>query len=286
MPDPVIPPNDPGAVTPWTSHASITGLDAEMNGYIANRGWDKLGPEAAAFEAAKAHREASRSLGIDPSRIVRLPENLADSAAMRAVWERFGAPKEAGEYKFEGLPEGLAPELTTRLTDGLRTLAHELGMPAEWAGKVAQFVTGQFKGEADAATTIRQGAETKSAEALKSLWGANMDANQLVAKNAAAFVAGKMGERGAALGSALTEFEGKVGSETIMEMFRLIGVALGEDKHVRDPSGQGDGAMTRDQAVAKRAELENDKAWADRYRKGDTQAREQLGALLRIITAD
>ncbi len=82
---------------PWTDN-----LSDEERGYYANKGWDKLAPEAAAAQIGKSYRELERMPRPEPP------------------------PR---EYTFEGLknPDGSAPEPETLAM--VRTLATKLKLP-------------------------------------------------------------------------------------------------------------------------------------------------------------
>ena len=100
---------------------------------------------------------------------------------------------------------------------------------------------------------------------------------QFVAKQAAAKL-GVTPEQVAAL-------EQTVGYAKVMEMFRDIGTKIGEAKFVSSTGPTG-GIMTREQAVAKRAELMGDTNWAKRYLDGGAPEAREMNALLVLIAGD
>lgn len=119
---------------PWTD-----GLTAEEIGHAQTRGWDKLDPEAAAREGVKAHRSAHVKLGIEPDRVLRIPDK-DDAAGWGNVHKALGVPETADKYTFDGvddatktvlqatahalrLPPGVAPKLLEQYTNWNKTVS-------------------------------------------------------------------------------------------------------------------------------------------------------------------
>jgi len=128
-------------------------LADDERGYIANKGWDKLTPEAAAGQIVKSYRELERMR----------PEP---------------APK---EYTFEGLknPDGSAPD--TKVLDRVRSLATELKLPATSANLLATRELADRAAAASTAETETAARIAASEAALKTTWGAEYDAKVAVA---------------------------------------------------------------------------------------------------------
>ena len=84
----------------------------------------------------------------------------------------------------------------------------------------------------------------------------------------------------------MASLEGVIGYDKIMEMFRSIGEKIGEDKFIKSgaPGNQG-GPMTREQAVAKKADLMSDPVWKAAYLNGDQQKLREMLALNTIISS-
>jgi hypothetical protein len=75
-----------------------------------------------------------------------------------------------------------------------------------------------------------------------------------------------------------------VGYAATMEMFRNIGTKIGEDKFVlRRISRTCGNAMTREQAVDRKASLMNDKVWVKAYLAGDAEKAAEMTALNTMI---
>jgi hypothetical protein len=124
----------------------------------------------------------------------------------------------------------------------------------------------------DAADAASKLAESQAA--LHKNWGPNFEVYRIIAQQAAK-----------ALGvapDAVSALEHVVGYEKVMDMFRAIGSKIGEDKFFTGNSGSPN-VMTREMAVARRAELLADKDWSKRYSDGGKRELNELMALQKII---
>jgi hypothetical protein len=261
------------AEKPW-----YEGAAAEDIGYLQNRGWDKVDAKTAAFNAAKAHREAEKLIGAPADKMVRLPADPNDVEGWRGVRLKLGMPQTEAGYadslKVVKHADGsdLKPEEVTAwskkaFTLGLRpadalTLVSESIKEADSAGAAgATEAAGKLAAE-----------KTKLAEN----WGTNYEANMFVAKQAA----GKLGvtpEEVAAL-------EKVVGYSRVMEMFRNVGTKIGEDKFVQThlPNG-GNVPMTREAALDRKSALMADQVWVKAYLAGDATKAAEMTALNTMI---
>ncbi len=258
---------------PW--YTGVEGVDAELTGHFQNRGWDKLAPPAVAVAAAKAHREAEKLIGVPATRLLRLPEDMANADGMKEVWSRLGKPADAKDYDLTTVKRGNAP-LDEKTQDFLRSVAFSTNLSKDGALRLAQEFA-KFNDGLDSSSAADRAAAlaTEKAE-LKKNWGANEAANNLVAAGAAKAL-GVSPEHLAAL-------ENVIGYAKVMEMFRTIGTKIGEDKFVTAPGGGSPGVMTRDGAVAKKAELMRDTAWTKRYLDGGREEVREMTALNTIIS--
>src|ERR1700688_303922 len=256
------------ATTSWT-----TALDAETQGYLSNRGWDKLTPAEAAANAAKAHREAERFVGAPSDKLVRLADPT-NPAGYRAMWGRLGAPGEAAKYDLSNAKtatgEGLDPALVTRL----QTAFDEANVPLSAAQQVAQSLA-KYRDETTAASVAEAAAldATNKADLARS-WGPNADNNLFVAKKAA--------EKLGVTPEVVQGLEKLQGYAKTMEMFRQIGEQMGEARFITNttPGGVNTGAFTREGATEKLNELKSDTAWTARYLAGGQAEARQMQALI------
>jgi len=257
--------------------AWLTGADAEIVGHIQNKGWDKLTPDAAAREIAKAHREAERHIGVPADQILRVPKDASDEAGWNAVFSRLGKPAAATDYDLSAVKFGDGTDLSDDFRDFAQKTAHALNLPKDQgtrlAAEIAKFIDGASS--ADAANA-EAALATEKAELAKD-WGNNHEANLFIAKQAAA----KLG----VTPEAVAALEKQIGYAGVMKMFQKIGTSIGEDKFINSGDPQK-GIMTREQAVARKAELMNDDSFRTRYLNGDTAANREMTSLLVLITGD
>ncbi len=71
-----------------------------------------------------------------------------------------------------------------------------------------------------------------------------------------------------------------------MKAMHKVGVLNREPNGLLGSRGPNGGAMTREQATARKADLMRDAAWTKRHYDGDTAARAEMLNLNRIITGD
>lgn len=257
---------------PW-----YQGADAETIGHLTNKGWDKMAPKDAALAASKAFREAEKFIGVPPERVLRMPKDAADQEGWNAVYSRLGVPKDTTGYDFSGVKREDGGELPSGFLDSFKNWAHQSKLTPEAAKSLAQEVV-KFSEKSDAAQkAIRDGEIAKAKEALANNWGANFEANKFVAQQAAV----KLG----LTPEQVQAMEGNIGYDKVMEVLRNVGARLGEDKFVANASPGGTGIMSKEQAVAQLAALKRDTDFAQRYLKGDYEAKRQMDALHRIIAA-
>lgn len=257
-----------GDAKPW-----FDTFDADTKGYITNKGLDRKTAAEAFLEAAKFHREAEKFVGAPANEMVRLPKE-ANAPEWETVHQRLGKPKDKAEYDFAAVKHVGDKPLDAALADTLRAAAFNSNLPKEAAVRMATDIVKHMDGVAEAADAIKADKlAVEKAELMKN-WGGNAAANRVVAE-AAAKALGVSPEAVAAL-------EGVVGYAKIMEMFRTIGTKIGEDRFVTS-GGAGGGIMTRDQAVAEKAELMRDRAWTTRYSAGGVEEMRKMTALNKII---
>lgn len=265
------PPADGGK--PW-----YDGAAAEDVGYFQNRGWDKVDAKTAAFNAAKAHREAEKLIGAPADKIIRLPNDPNDAEAWRGVRLKLGMPQDDKGY-----------------ADTLKVVKHADGSDLK-PEEVAALSQRAFKlglSKADALTyvseTIKDGDTSRSSSTvelegklavektkLADNWGTKYEANMFVAKQTA-IALGVTPEQIAAL-------EKAVGYSAVMEMMRNIGSKIGEDRFVNTVLNNGAPAiMSKEQAVDRKTSLMADKAWVKSYLDGDTAKKAEMTALNTMI---
>lgn len=262
------------AAKPW--YSGVAGVDQEIVGHWTNAGWINKKPEEVALEATRSWKAAERHVGVPADQILRVPKDAKDEAGWQNVWSRLGKPKEAKEYDFSAIKWSDGTPLDDAFVENARQWAFQHNLPKEAAtGMVQQFA--KFLDGAE--TTEKAERDAKLIEqkaALKKNWGANEPANMFVAQRAAT-----------ALGiepATVAALESVVGYDKVMEMFRQIGEKIGEDKFIQSGAPGAKGPMTREQAVARRADLMSDPVWKDAYLKGDQARLREMMALNTIIS--
>lgn len=251
-------------------------LDAETKGWFENRGLDKKPLFDAVLDAAKGHREAEKHIGAPANELVRLPKD-PNSPEWAKVWQRLGAPEKADGYDFTGVKMADGTDLPDAIRDALRPAIAAAGTPKDRAPEIVKGVVKYLDGvkAADAADATAKLATER--EALAVNWGKNIEANMFIAKQGAA-KAGVTPEMVEAL-------EKGLGYSKTMEVFRMLGEAMGEGRFVNNGGVPNAGVMTVEQAVSRIAELKVDTAWGTRYMNGDREAAREFDALTRIVAS-
>jgi len=267
------PPPPPPPATPWYEGK----LDAEALGHIENKGWKKDDPVDVAINATKQARELQRHFGVPPDQLLKLPKDTTDEAGWKAVRERLGMPKEAKDYDFTGVKRADGSDLDTAFADTLRAALHKAGTAKDAAPEIAKAVVKNLDDQAAAANTERAAKITAERADLLKEWGTNFEFNRLQAMQGAKRAAGS-DEAAAKLIDAM---QNQIGYKATMEFWRKIGAGTTEDTFVDTNTGAN--PTTRNGAVARLAELQADKAWTERYLKGDAAARREMDSLMTLI---
>jgi hypothetical protein len=267
--------------TPWHQ-----GLDADLLGQASNKGWDLSDPKAAFLAAGKAYIGAQKLVGLTPEQMVRMPEKTAQPTEIDAFWQRVGVPKEAKDYDLTALKFGgkdLEPSFDKALREGLAAAR----VTKENAALIARPML-KYLEDADAEeTAIVTGKVTAEKGALEKSWGPNMEANMFVAKSALSKLAASAGvsaEDAQTAWDAISK-QGGIGASKAMEMLRVMGVRMGEDKYVAGGRA-GDGVnlpLSREGAVSRLEELKKDTEFVKRYMNGDVRAAQEMAGLAAII---
>jgi len=184
----------------------------------------------------------SRFIGAPPESILRLPKDGADPAYVDAYKRvaALAAPKDAAGYTFaEGTPDHIATAARAR--------ALELGLPPHVATALAANMTAAetqatavAKGEKDIALGAQQAL-------LRQAWGANYDANLFKANRAVEALGWDKGT--------LDAMQGTVGGDKLMTALLGLAGKMSEADLLRGGGRLDTPSMTRDQAIARKAEI-------------------------------
>lgn len=265
----------PAPAAPWWNGK----VDDLTSGYMKNRGWDTLSPEDLAIQAMKSHQEAQKLIGVPERQLLRLPEDPNDEAGWRTVRQRLGAGQQESDYDLGGVKFANGEELDPDFVSVFQKTALAAGLPKSQAAEIARGLVRYLDGVEAGQAAENTAAIAAERSALQKNWGSNWDAN-MVAARAAANALGVTPEE-------LNSLEGVVGYARTMEMFRNISTRIGEGRFVESPNpSHNQGIMSRDQAIARKAELMRDEAWTKRYLAGDATAGREMTALNTIIVGD
>jgi hypothetical protein len=268
--------------TPPDADTWYKGVDAETVGLWENKGWDKTKPETVALAATKAYGEVQKMIGMKADHdFIPVPKDMT-KGDMNPVWEKLGRPKAATEYDFKDVKFKDGTELDEDFTTFLRERAFKSNLPKDAAADMARGLV-EYLGNQDAKAESEKAAgimEQKAA--LAKNWGTTPDKmdnspQMLVAKLAA--------QRLGVDPETVNALESAVGYAKVMEMFRSIGTKIGEDKFITGAGpGSNNGAMSREGAVARKAELYKDPAWVSKFLAGSNEHVREMANLDRLIT--
>lgn len=252
------------------------GVDAEILGHWQNKGLALDDPAKIAIEMTKQHRAAEKHFGVPVDRLLKLPAADAKPEEHAAFWQRLGAPKEAKEYDFAAIKWADGTELEPGFQDAMRGALAAANVPKDRAGDIVKAVV-KYLGDADAAeATIATGKLAEEKAALAKDWGPKFDFNHLQAMEGA--------KRAGVTPEAVKALEGQVGYAAVMNLFRRIGASSAESVF---HEGSGDSTVnTRTGAVARLAELENDKAWGKKLSAGDAATVAEWRSLTALATGE
>lgn len=272
------PPPPPAALPPAAWHADFA-ADPDTAAYITAKGLDKVTDWKEAFKTvAQSHRQAEQYIGAPADQLVKLPK-ADDPNAVRAFWQRMGAPAEPAGYDLTGVKRPDGTDLQPEFANFVRQTAADLNLPAEYAPKVAAKVL-DFLQSQDVAreTQAKEGIEVSRAN-LQKLWGPNYNANLALADQAAKRL-GVDVDTAAILGE-------KIGADKVLEMFRKIGVASSEDTFVASPNKEGgDAPVTIVEAKQQLDQLKADKEWGAKLIAGDVPTNREYQKLMRSAYPD
>lgn len=257
----------PAAGAPVAWHTN--GFDQETQGWIQNRGLDKLPMDKALPEVIKGFRGAEKLIGAPSDRVLKLPGDNDAPEAWNQVYDRLGRPTDAKGYEIP-VPEGQ----DKTFAESMRPVFHELGLSAKQAkGLAEKWNAAAAAHQAEQVKQYEQRA-TVEAEGLKKEWGAAHDKEMQKAKGAAkAF--GMTGE-------VIDALESVMGYAGVMKFLAKAGSALGEDKFHAGGNGSGGfggGVMTPAQAQAAIAAKKQDAEFVKRYTQGGTAEKQEVARL-------
>jgi hypothetical protein len=225
--------------------------------------------------SARGHMEAEKFLGVPPDRLLRLPADVNDEAAWKAVYQRFGAPVDPKGYDFSQVKFSDGTDLDQGFAEFMRTKAFELHLPTTSAAALSQAFVGFMEQADQREAEMATQKLTEEKAQLQKDWGNNYEYNRQTA------VAGAQKLKVTA--EDVAALEKVVGYSRVMEMFRKVGAGSTEDALISGKQG-GEFMTTAQTAQARLNELTSNPQWAAKFSQGDAEARREFDQLTRIIS--
>lgn len=256
------------------------GFDDETKNYVNTRGLADKDPSTAFLDAAKAHREAQAYIGVPKEQLLKLPKEDATPEEWDAVHERLGWSKNADDYKLDGLKYADGTDVPDGFKDFVRARASELHLSPTATTKFAEELIKHNESGTAAKTADETAASTKAMEQLRQSWGANFEANKVIADNAYVAIAAAAGFDQPTITKAIQQLGAAAGKAEVMQMLLAVGQKIGEDKFIGGGGPGGNlGPRNAEQAVARITELKADETWVKRYLAGGTAENKEMNDL-------
>lgn len=275
---------DTSTTTTAPGPAWFTGkVDKEIVDSWTAKGYDLNDPVKVATELTKAYKNAEGLLGRPKDQLIYVPTDFAkEPDAVKAAFQRLGAPVDAKDYDFPALKNDKGEVTDPALADVLRTVSAANHLPKTAAAAIADAVVKHVAAAETADAAEEAAALTTERATLAKNWGVTPERlqeapNMVVAKAAAAALK--------VTPEVLNALEKTVGYAKTMEMFREVGARMGEDKFIKTEVDGKTQVASKEAALARRATLMKDTAWAARVSAGDTAAVRELTDLNTIISA-
>lgn len=242
------------------------GFAPEVQEYIGKKGWKT--PEA----PVQSYRELEKLQRVPRERLLVRPERDDDTAGWDGVYNGLGRPADPSGYGIEGADATLLAQ------------AHAAGLSKSQVAKLAAYLTERTQGES--ARTAKEFEDRGNAEmaALRTKWAADYDANVKAGQSVAGRLYKAIGyESVQAFQADLDKVQGVMGAGKLTEWLAVMGKGMGEAQF-HDGGAQGGGGFgsTPQEAQGRLDALRQDKAFMDRFVKGDAAAVEQFRRLASV----
>ena len=245
-----------GASTPPTW---VDSLNPQLKEFVQEQGFKEPG------EAVEAYQNLIKLRGVPADKLLRTPDSYTDpkeqEAALTAIYDRLGRPKEAKDYNVEIPKEGG----DQAQADWAKDLFHKAGLNKNQAEAISKAwnerqALGMKTAQENSALTSKQ-----AVEGLKREWGAAYDQNIQIARagqTALGWDDAKVDKMSATLGLGET-----------LKMLHDTGRKIGEATFV--PGGKENPAFTPEGAQEKIKNLMKDKSFVEKLESGDPTAGQQ-----------
>lgn len=239
-------------------HAAFEG---ETKGWLENRGMLKLAEREALTQAINGHRAAEAKLGVPAERLLRLPDQVT-AESMAPVYDRLGRPKEAAGYELK-----VSQDADTAAVDAVKSLFHKHGFTKAQGEAFFQDVVAAENAKVLAAETAENERAQTDVGALKAEWGKGYEANLETADRGAA----ELAKRAGLTEETIQKLRGVIGESALAKMFFQVGLGLREDTFVNSDITTRPGALTKEAALAKIAQLKMDPEFAKKRFSNDAE---------------
>ena len=228
---------------------------------------------------------AEKLLGVPANEMIRMPKANAAEHRHQGVLAESRRAAEAKDYDFSGVKFADGTELDQGFADTMRAALLISRTPKERAPEVVKAIV-KFMESADAAEAADVTAKVQAeAAALDKNWGTNKAANLVVAQAALdrlGQAAGLTAEQTKAAWDALSKVGG-VGASYAMEMLRIAGARMGEDRFIGGGQGNGGtGIMSREAAKTEIDSLKKDADFGRRLLAGGREERRKWDDLHKV----
>lgn len=279
-PNPVAPPPAPPS-TPWHEGK----IDAEVIGYLTNKGLDPADPAKLALGLIPQYRNVEKLVGVKPEELVRWPKDIGDSDNWKNVHTRLGVPKEAKDYDLSAVKLKDGKDIDPAFADMIRASLHKANTPKDAAPAIAKDIVAfnEARAAADLAEVTAKIQTEK--EALDKNWGTKREINMVIAKTAlekAGAASGLTPEQVKQGWDALTTVGG-IGASAAMQMLFTFGSRMGESPFIGSDRIPGDPAlMSREGAAAEIESLKKDTTFGAKLKAGDTDSKKKWENLHKV----
>lgn len=285
MPDPVLVAESTAVSTAVSTTAQarwFDGFDDGVKNYITQRGLAEKDPAAAFLEAAKAHQEAQAYIGVPKEQLLKLPKADAAPEEWDAVYERLGYSKDPAAYALDGLKNPDGSEVPAGLLDHVRAQAQALKLSPAAAKTLAEQTIAYNANANQSQSAETTAAAARAMEQLRNSWGANYDANRVIADRAYAAIMAAAGFDQGTMTKAIQTLGETAGRAETMQLLLAVGQRISEDSFTGGGhGGGGPNSMiaTVEQAKARIDELKADTEFSKRYLAGGVAEMREMADL-------
>lgn len=214
---------------------------------------------------AESYFNVEKLIGHPAERLLKLPENMSDKEAMKAIFGKLGRPEKSDDYKVP-MPEKGGDE---NFAKAAKSMFHEAGLTVSQGEEL----TNRWNGWINETQKANEAAKVAKVEAddkaLRKEWGAAFEQNIKTGAQAAKTF-GLTEEQ-------INSLQEHLGLPSTMKFFYHIGSKLGEADFVTASStGSGKGILSPGAANARIQQLGKDKEFMNKYANGDRAAIEEM----------